>query len=464
MIITLITAAVIIAITAVFLPEKKQPQSTSYNASFLDENDVVSTSHHGYCVNGRKCLTIDDSFKHVLVTGGSGNFKTSGILIPSILRMKKYWNFIINDPSGELLLKSSGALLQAGYEIKVLNYNNPIEGYNPLMRVTGISSIKKISKLLVTSALGNGGKDPFWNASAEQLITICIQAVMEQLPKEYQTLANVFVLLSLIISSPEKADKFFVKTSPAILNEYKAFVGYGSKTLSSVVATARTALSNFGQDENVALLTSHDSISFADFRTKRIALFINNSVTTMRYHSALSSIFLDQFFEEIMGRPCDKKAYPIAFLLDEASSLYFNNLQITIANIRKYSCSILQVYQSASQLVDLYGVPVSKAISENSYTKIYMPGVALNVAMELETLMGKMEYTDDKSARHVRSLLTANEIHELEQLLIFIGNKKAIKTDVIPYFKQYWLRHLSNLPPYRPVSKIPFGTPPLMQF
>jgi len=464
MITYIIIAAVVLVIIIALIPKEEEKKDLSYQASFLDETELLSRYNHGYCVNGTRCLTMGESMKHVLITGASGAFKSSGILIPSILRMRGYCSFVINDPSGELLERTSGALLQTGYSVKVLNYNKPSEGYNPLSRVSSLSDIKKVSKLLITAALGSGGKDPFWNASAEHLTTLCIQYILSHTTKEFHTLANTYALASLILSSPEKSDKVFIKAKPAILNEYKTFIAYGSKTLASIVATVRTALSIFSTDEHVALVTSHDSISFEEFRTKKVALFINNSITTMKYHSVTTSLLLDQIFEYIMGGFCDKNAYPVNFLLDEASSLSFNNLQITIANLRKFSCSILQAYQSTSQMVDLYSAPVAKAITENSYTRCYMPGQPLSVALELEALIGKTEYRYEKNMKHVRSLITANEIHELNEALIFCGNHKAIKTPITPYFKQFGLNRLSKISPYIPGNKIPFDTPPLIQF
>jgi type IV secretory pathway TraG/TraD family ATPase VirD4 len=265
--------------------------------------------------------------------------------------------------------------------------------------------------------------------------------------------------------APEKIDKLFIKTNPLLLAEYKGFLSFGNHTLSSVVATCRTALSIFATDNNVALVTSHDTINFADFRHNKIALFINNSTTTMKYHAVTTSIFLDQFFEEIMSYiPNSKSVLPIFFLLDEASSLSFNNLQITISNLRKHFAGILQSYQSYSQIVDLYSQAIARAITENSYTRIYMSGQPLSVALELEALIGKTEYKDEKNARHVRSLLTANEIHELDESLIFCGNHPVIKTSITPYFRQLRLNWLSKIPPYNPENKIPFASPPILQF
>lgn len=125
---------------------------------------------------------------------------------------------------------------------------------------------------------------------------------------------------------------------------------------------------------------------------------------------------------------------------------------------------MLQVYQSKGQLVDLYGPALSRSILENSHATVYMGGQPLAVAQELEAMLGKFEYQDEKGVRHVRSLLTANEIHELSDSILILGNKRPIKTATTPYFKQFFMNRKTQLPPYQPEGKIPAGALPPLKF
>lgn len=442
-------------------PDRK----VEYDADFLPARELLSTSNKGFCLTGKLSLRIEDSFKNALVIGSTGNFKSSGILIPSILKMCGHSSLVITDFSGELVQKTSGALLEAGYSIKTLNPSVPqlSEGYNPLLRAKSISDIQKISKMLVINALGTGSKDPFWNMSAESLISLIARYILTHTPKEYHTLYNVYYLLSVLSYDPGKLDVLLVKSKDAaLLSEYKSFIAYG-KTLPSIIATCRAALSLFGTDQNVALATSHDTIDFSNFKKEKQALFINTNTKDMRYYSPVTSLFLEQFFGEIMSHLPVKGELPLFFLIDEASSLYFNSLQITVSNIRKYNAGILQIYQSAAQLVDLYGQPVAKALTENSFARVYMSGQSIQVAQELEATFGKFEYLDEKEIRHIRPLMTADEIHHASESLICCGSNRPIRTAITPYFSQSKLRRLSELPPYQPVNMLPFDTPPLIQ-
>jgi len=441
-------------------------RKTEFNASFSHESDILG-NHPGFCLNGRKSLTISDSTKNVLVIGSTGNFKSSGVLIPSLLRMRGASSLIVTDFSGELLLKTSGAFLECGYDVSSLNYGNPeqSEGYNPMLRIRNVSDIQKLSKMVIINALGTGSKDPFWNLSAESLISLMASYLLKHADGDYQTLNNVYLLVSTMAYAPEKIDKLIVQCNDEVLfNEYKAFLSYGDKTLSSIIATCRSALAIFATDPQVALTTSHDTLNFHDFRKRKKILYINTNTSSMRYYSLVTSLLLEQVFAHVMSVLPAKEDLPLFFLIDEASSLFFNNLQITVANIRKYNAGILQVYQSAAQLVDLYGQSVAKAITENSFARVYMPGQPISVTQELEATLGRFEYLDDKGIRHVRPLMTADEIRHSNDSLILCGNKPAIKTKIVPYFRQSDLLKMTELKPYQPTNRLPFTAPPTIQF
>jgi type IV secretion system protein VirD4 len=435
-------------------PEKKK---TAYEADFKPVGEYLSIFNRSFVLDGRHSETIDDSLKNAIVFGSTGNFKSSGIIIPSILRMHKHASLVIHDPTHELRIKCAAKLHKSGVDVKTLNWSNPdcSEAYNPLMRIKSTSDILKISKILITNSMGEGGKDPFWNLSAESLLTFSIRLMLNYEPPEKHNLYCVYHFISTMLHTPTKTDQLIVKTKDELLiSEYKSFLAYGDKTLASVIATCRTALSIFGTDPHISLITSFDSLNFLDFKKTRTAIFINTKIQDQKYYSVITSLFLQQFFAELMTDLRNKKDFPVFFLIEEASSLFFSGLPITLANCRKFGCSILQVYQSKGQLIDLYGQALARSILENSYATVYMGGQSIQVSQELESILGKFEYKDEKNARQIRSLLTANEIHELDESIIILGNKRPIKAKTIPYFKQFWLNQQTKLPPFQPKGKL----------
>jgi hypothetical protein len=106
-----------LAITGI--PERKE----GYSARFASPGMLLSFRNHGFCLTGRKNLSVKNSYQNSLIIGGTGTGKSSVVLVPSLYSM--CGSFVIHDPSGELFSKSAGYLKQKGYEIKVLNFTDP---------------------------------------------------------------------------------------------------------------------------------------------------------------------------------------------------------------------------------------------------------------------------------------------------------------------------------------------------
>lgn len=114
-------------------------------------------------------------------------------------------SLIFNDPSHEIRLLVSGALEQAGYTIKVIDYSDErSECFNPLHRCKTISDIQKLTSLLVRNALGEA-KDPFWNKSSEALLSLLIRYLIFYCDEKYRTMYNVLHLVNVLAGNPEKS-------------------------------------------------------------------------------------------------------------------------------------------------------------------------------------------------------------------------------------------------------------------
>ena len=444
-----------------------QARKTEYNADFIPARHAMHGNDTGFCLTGNLSLSIEESTKNALVLGGSGSGKSSIVLINSALRMGRgNSSLIINDPSGELRIAVSGALWEKGYTIKVIDYNNPAsECFNPLLRCKTISDIQKLASQLLRNALGEAyHKDAFWNKSAEALISLFIRYLVFYAAPEVRTLYNALYLINAFSGSPKKVDKLFVKTSDAkLLFEYKAFVAYGDKTLSGIIATCKAALSIFS-DETVAKISSIDTIDFEEFREKKTALFINNNVPDMHYYGTISSLFFQQFFNEIMIRLPEKNDLPVFFLLDECSSINLSGLSTTIANIRKYKSGLLLIFQDYHQLEHLYGTYEAKNISANCFSKVYLPGQPFETCKMLETTLGHFQYEDEKEITRTRQLMTADEIRMSDKAIILIGNKPPILAKLKPFYESRKMSRLTQIPPYEPEKRLPFEEPALIQF
>ena len=116
---------------------------------------------------------------------------------------------------------------------------------------------------------------------------------------------------------------------------------------------------------------------------------------------------------------------------------------------------MLLYQQAESQLTEQYGVQSARAILANCFTKLYLPGQPLEVCRQLEILLGKFSYVDDKNVERTKNLMSMNEIRMMDESIILIGNKAPIKLKLVPYFKQKKLLELSQIPPFELKEKGP---------
>ena len=435
-------------------------KNTGYNAEFAPAWTLLSGSYKGFCLTGRKNLSVPMSYQNALVVGGTGAGKSSVVLIPSLFRMNA--SYIVNDPSGESHSKSAGRLNQMGYPIKVLNFADPSKScsYNPLERAQNSSDIQKIASILVSTSLGGNSKDPFWNTQATSLITMLITILKTQ-DKKYQNLYNVRQLLNQLGGSPKSVDALFSRyADETLFAEYKSFLSYDEKVITGVIATCKAALQIFS-DDSVARITSSDNLNMQDFRARPTVLFIQNSVADQKYYSVLTSLLFEQFFSFILGRFPQKNEQDIFLLVDEASSLNLPTLPLAVANVRKHRSGVMLIVQDFSQLVHHYGRYDADAIKSNCFSKLYFTGQSLETSKELEQTLGRFEYEDKEGKKNVRPLLTNDEIRMLKssRALLICGHHAPIMVHLKPFYKNSTYRNYSSIPSPPVVSEL--STDPL---
>jgi len=442
------------------VPKRKR----QFNAEFVSAGSLLSSSSEGFCLDGRRNLSVKNSYQNSLIIGGTGTGKSSIVLIPSLFRMSS--SFIIHDPSGELFVKSSGYLQSMGYTVKTLNYAkwNSSSGYNPLARAKTNSEIQKVASLLVRAALGTDSKDPFWNTQATALLSMLITILKTQ-SKEFQNLYNVRQLLNQLGGNPKAVDSLFSRFADEVLfAEYKSFIAYDQKVVSGIIATCKAALQIFS-DDSVATTTSFDSLDFQQFRNDPVALFIQNSVADQKYFSVLTSIFFEQFFSFVLSHFPHKQEQDIFFLIDECSSLFLPTLPLAVANVRKHRSGIMLLLQDFAQLIHNYGRHDADAIRSNCFAKMYFTGQSHEATKELESLLGKYEYVGEKGEKVVRPLMTNDEIRTIKsnRAILICGNQRPVMARLRPYYKSRKYRVYSEIEPVESESEVESQIIPILE-
>ncbi len=430
------------------------PNKHRLKGAFIPESKILSRKNKGFNLNG-KSISPKLSMQGVLVNGETGSYKTAGVVLRSVLTVNG--SQIIHDPSKELFLKTSGALAEKDYHILQLDFSSPETSlrFNPMLRANTKSQITQLATNLVTIGSDDSQADSFWNTKAIEVLYVLISILKTQ-EKQYQTLSNVAYLLDLMQAEASKdlVDKLFAKqASEELFVKYASITSQSTNTFSSVISTAQSAVQIFALDENIAEITSSDTIGdFDSIRNELTALYLHSSTAKMRYYSKVTSIFLSQYFENFFEKLPTKDMQDVFFHLDETPILSISSLDIICSNIRKYRGAIMCVCQNAqAQLFAKYGKRADAIIS-NLRTKVYL-SADLNTATALERTLGRYEFEDkqDNDKLKSRSVLTADEIMSLPtyRALILVSGMRTIFARVKPYFLVRKLRELSELPPHQ---------------
>jgi type IV secretory pathway TraG/TraD family ATPase VirD4 len=345
--------------------------------------------------NGR--LNEQNSFKNLVMIASTGWGKSSGFIIPNILKQEK-GSLVITDPSGDIFKQTSGHLIKKGYKLKILN---PLDisrsiKFNPLHGLKEYRDIDEIAHILVSTA-NPDPKDPFWTDSAKTIISILSRVLCSrQALKPYANLANVLHMLNNFEDGKPLVPFISKYADKQTETEFKGFVSQSSNTLQSILSTAKTSLKAFA-DPDIANLTASNDFDFKMLREEKTALFLIFPQNRISYYSFLMNLFYTKLFhyclddEQFHQDEANGHMNPIYFLLDEFGHLRIPDFASIITTTRKRNISISIILQSISQLKKQYGEHDSHTILNGGIaSRIFSSGLDNETNRMLTETLGKI--------------------------------------------------------------------------
>lgn len=138
---------------------------------------------------------------------------------------------------------------------------------------------------------------------------------------------------------------------------------------------------------------------------------------------------------------------------------------MAVANIRKHRAGALLLIQDISQLVHHYGRYDADAIKSNCFAKMYFTGQSNETTKELESILGRSQYEDEKGKKVVRPLMTNDEIRTIKsnRALLICGNHLPIVARLKPFYKNRLYLNYSNIPIDEIKSEINIDTIPVLK-
>ena len=329
-----------------------------------------------------------------LIVGPSGAGKTRGYVMPNIMQCNE--SMVVVDTKGNLERKTGDILRENGYEVYTLDLINPEKsiGYNPFDYIrrdkkTGKYSEMDIMKIANSLAPVTDMRDPFWQESAQIIITSYIAFVLETNP-ENPNFRNILDLFRMW--DKETYKQIFTELQ---LENPKSYAVKKYKMYNNIMDSERTsecikqfvakALNIFDFSEINEMMRNKEKIDIADLGRKKMAIFVNISDTD-RSLDNFAKIFYDQLFQVLCNSADNDRAncrlkVPVRIILDDfASNFRIQNFDKIISVIRSREISVSIILQSISQLSSMYQHGEAETIINNCDNMLYLGGQDIKTA------------------------------------------------------------------------------------
>ena len=380
-------------------------------------------------------------------------------------------SYVFTDPKGELYDRTAGYLKQNGYEIKVLNLVRPqySDGYNPLMHISSELDVDVIANTIVKGQQSESGKsDPYWDDMAEMLLKALIYYLIATRPEEEQNLASCAELVRA--ANNNKGSNLLTELISQLPYDHPARMYYKSieiapeKTYSSILSSLQSKLGKFDSEE-IAELTSTDTIKFEDIGNKKTAVYVISSDTHTAYDFLLT-IFFSQMIQQLYdyadlnGGRLKEQTF---FILDEFANIGkipdFDK-KISTSRSRKISFSV--ILQNIDQLEAVYEKSY-ETIMGNCDTHVFLGSNSFKTVEYFLKALGEKTIGRDsvsinrdrqnwKTGKSVsdqvmaRALMTPDELRRMDndECIIFEKGIKPVKAKKFYYFKHPMARKMAE--------------------
>jgi type IV secretion system protein VirD4 len=405
-------------------------------------------------------LTEQRQEEHLLLLGPNGSGKSSLFLIRNLLRERGSRSLFVADLKNELFQVTAGSVARY-HQVWRFAPTQPdrSHGYNPLAHVKTVTD----AELLARCWVGNTGKsqDPYWDESAELLITAIIAHLRKVEPQA------PFARVCELITTPSFAQlESLLSTSPSSVTRTKGalFLEYMKRNERLVGSIMTTIINRFQlfDCEGMAEVTAINEIDFSAMIADPTALYLSIPLSETKLYQPLLACFTMQMFRAFEQRGVLPRG--IGCYLDEFGNLgYIPDFERHISTVRYLHVAIIMAIQSASQLVQIYGEHAAQTIMKNANVHLVLPGVGLDEAKYYSESIGDQTVrTEAQTTSEAdsgtrtswaqgetrRRLLTPDEIRTLQKgkVLLFPLASAPMIVQARPYYKDRKIARLANLP------------------
>jgi len=411
---------------------------------------------------GRHLVSIPEraQYEHLLLVAPTGAGKTSGVILPNLLREPGTRSLVITDPKRELLRKSTPQIRRRYREENVwaLDFLDPAlsKGYNPLAYVTDAASADLFAQTWVRNT--GESKDAFWSNAARTLIG----AAALHLVATEEITPPLVALVDLLCGTPAEQVSAALAGSPVpevrrLARGFLVNMAKNERLLGSVFTELppRFTCLNLGE---VRAVTGINEVDFARLAATPTALYLALDPQYGRTLAPLTACFFLHFFTTLTAiakaDPGGALPIPVMAYLDEFGTIgHIPEFASRMATIRSAGIGCLVVVQDQAQLAKAYGKEDADTILSNATTKMCLARVTHDDAEYFSTLAGKTTvYSANQSASRplllpwadrgnrgvgevARALITPDELRTMrDEIFIVAGDHHPIRARQRRYY------------------------------
>ena len=337
---------------------------------------------------------------NVLICGGSGSGKTTGIVEPRLLDTYNT-SLIVTVTKRRIVNKYKDMFIKRGFIVRDANFIDPEKSdiaFDPLEYVTSYTDIRFLAEAIVKAnpQKDKSNVDPYWDQAATSLLSAEIAYTM--MTNEDATFADVLSLHDKLIFTESNGrletslDIEFnylnnIKPNCFAVQCWRSFQQLPIKTASCVFSTLNTTIDTIFNPKLRKMIAKKEKIDFEEIATKKTVLFISTSAVNPALFSFINMFYAQMFkqlFEFAENQPTGYLPVPVHVICDDfATGGRILNFPEYISIFREKRISVTLLLQSESQLENMYSIEDTTTIINNCDTYIYMGGMDLTTARHI---------------------------------------------------------------------------------
>ena len=413
-------------------------------------------------INDGKKAYISNTLTHTLVIGSIGSGKTQTTILP-LVKTALFSNesVVINDVKGEIYQKLAYNFQEKGYDIIVLNLDNPNQGnsWNPLtlpylLYIKGErdKSTKLIEDLgyYLLSDIKNENMDSFWTNSTIDYFTGLTLYLFENASSNEINLNSIYTLANEL-DDPKKAKTFLnnLEKTSTIYYNVLGTLSSPPETKGGIIATFNQKLKKYISLEDLSNMLATTDFDIKEISNKKTAIFIISGLSTQSGY--LIPLFVNQVINATNEFGNHNKT--LNMLLDEFDTMLpINNFTTLINYSRSINIRFTVVIKSYIDLKNIYGQEKTEIIKSCFPTIIYLLSNDIYTLEEISKMCGNKE-----NNKQILPLITIEELKVMPQFgaIILMPRIMPFKTKLLPDYKINWnLEEKDSKIPERKQNKI----------